>query len=71
MRTEIFKHKFNLIINYIKLTLEEISSLKNNYFTSVMGEKYLNLKSRQPKKMSGLAYESMKAKVCKKYAKFE
>jgi len=24
MRTEIFKHKFNLIITYIKLTLEEI-----------------------------------------------
>ena len=53
------------------LGYEEISCLKNNYFTSVMGEKYLNLKSRQPKKMSGLAYESMKAKVCKKYAKFE
>ena len=53
------------------LDYENISCLKNDYFTSVLGEKYLNLKSRQPKKMSSLAYESMKAKVCKKYAKFE
>ena len=52
------------------LGYEEISCLKNDYFTSVLGEKYLNLKSKQPKKMSSLAYESMKAKVCKKYAKF-
>ena len=29
MRTEIFKHKFNLIITYIKLILEEIINLKS------------------------------------------
>ena len=53
------------------LGYEEISCLKNHYYTSVLGEKYLNLKSRKPKEMSGLAFESMKAKVCEKYAKFE
>ena len=52
------------------LDYELISCLRENYFTTVLGDKYLGLRDRQPKKMSSRAYESMKAKVCDKYAKF-
>ena len=53
------------------LDYEEFSCLKENYLTKVFGDKYLNLSKRQPKELSGIAYESMKVKLCKKYAKFE
>ena len=49
---------------------ELISCLRKHYFTTVLGDKYLGLRARQPKEMSSTAYESMKAKVCDKYAKF-
>ena len=39
--------------------------------TLAIWDKYKKIKSYQPKKISFSAYESMKAKVCKKYAKFE
>lgn len=50
---------------------ELISCLRKHYFTTVLGDKYLGLKDRQPKKMSLKAYEYMKSKVCDKYAKFK
>ena len=39
--------------------------------TLAIWDKYGKIKSYQPKKLSYTAYESMKAKVCDKYAKFE
>ena len=39
--------------------------------TIAVWDSYKKVKSYQPKKMSYTAYESMKVKVCEKYAKFE
>ena len=39
--------------------------------TIAIWDSYKKVKSYQPKKMSFTAYESMKVKVCEKYAKFE
>ena len=39
--------------------------------TIAIWDSYKKVKTYQPKKMSYTAYESMKAKVCEKYAKFE
>ena len=39
--------------------------------TIAIWDSYKKVKSYQPKKMSYTAYESMKVKVCEKYAKFE
>ena len=56
----------------ISKNYELISCLRpRDYFSSVLGDKYFGIKNRQPKEMTGLAFESMKAKVCKKYAKFK
>ena len=36
-----------------------------------IADKYLKIRSNEPSKVSYIAYESMKAKVCEKYAKFQ